>query len=79
MDTNKLGIIILNYNTWNETVECVRSIQEYTSLPYTIYIVDNGSTDDSLRKLGSSIKIKNILLLWKQEPIEDILPEITLE
>lgn len=58
MDTNKLGIIILNYNTWNETVECVRSIQEYTSLPYTIYIVDNGSTDDSLKKLGKQYQNK---------------------
>lgn len=51
MDVKKIGIIILNYNTYEETIECVSSIKRYTSLCYQIYIVDNMSRDESYKKL----------------------------
>jgi len=38
-----LGIIILNYNTWNESIKCIESIREHTRTPYRIYLVDNAS------------------------------------
>ena len=43
----KIGVIILNYNTWKDTIICVDSIKNKTSMPYHIYIVDNNSTDSS--------------------------------
>lgn len=46
-----VGIIILNYNTWKETISCVESIAKYTSIQYRIYIVDNLSKDESVSKL----------------------------
>ena len=44
----KVGIVILNWNNLVDTIECLRSILalEYTN--YYIYVVDNGSSDDSI-------------------------------
>ena len=43
------GIVILNYNTFEDTVRCVDSIFKYTSdiADCSIYIVDNASPDGS--------------------------------
>lgn len=43
----EIGIVILNYNTADETVSCIDSIKKYTTKSYKIYIVDNCSKDDS--------------------------------
>ncbi len=40
-----IGIIILNYNTAFDSISCIKSIQEKTSINYKIYVVDNGSTE----------------------------------
>lgn len=48
---DKCGIVILNYNTYDETVACINSIRKYSSVLFHIYIVDNLSKDDSGRKL----------------------------
>lgn len=52
----KLGIIILNYNTYSDTVACVKSIEETTSCDYLIYIIDGCSADDSAGKLKNMYK-----------------------
>lgn len=46
-----IGIVILNYNTEKETIECVKSIKETTTSNYKIYIVDNNSNDNSFINL----------------------------
>jgi len=45
----KIGIIILNYNSYNDTVNCVNSIFNFRNKKsfFKIYIVDNSSTDES--------------------------------
>ena len=45
------GLIILNYNTYEETISCVTSIQKYTTVSYQIYLIDNASPDHSGQKL----------------------------
>ena len=40
-------IIILNWNGWKDTIECLESIQQLDYDNYRIVIVDNGSTNDS--------------------------------
>lgn len=58
---NKLYIILLNYNGFDDTVECINSIKECEKkLDYEIVIVDNCSTDNSYDKLK---KIKDITLI----------------
>jgi len=45
----KTGIIILNYNSYNDTVNCINSIFNFSNKKsfFKIYIVDNASTDES--------------------------------
>ena len=38
-----IGIVILNYNTWDETIRCISSIIQHTTSKYKIYVVDNCS------------------------------------
>ena len=49
---NGTSIVILSYNTLELTKTCIESIRAYTrDVPYEIIIVDNGSTDGSVKWL----------------------------
>lgn len=55
----EIGFVILNYNTYTETVECIESIEEKLDTDdYRIVIVDNASRDDSADRLDEFIKSK---------------------
>jgi len=43
----KVFIVILNWNGWKDTIECVESCLDLTHSDFTILIVDNSSTDNS--------------------------------
>jgi len=47
----RVAIIILNWNGWRDTVECLESVLTLTYPNYRIIVVDNGSTDDSVQKI----------------------------
>jgi len=47
----KVAIIILNWNGWRDTIECLESLQRLTYPNYQIIVVDNGSTDDSVERI----------------------------
>lgn len=64
---NKLGIIILNYNTYEETVCCVSSIRKYTGPDYKIYIVDNCSVDGSFDRLKNEYRKDGDIFLIQAE------------
>ena len=46
-----VGVIIVNYNTFEETVSCIDSIRQHTSSEYKIYLVDNGSKPEVYEKI----------------------------
>jgi GT2 family glycosyltransferase len=46
-------IVLLNWNNWRDTSECVRSLRGLTYSNYRIVVVDNGSTDESVAELRS--------------------------
>lgn len=48
---NKVVIIILNWNGWHDTIECLESIFQNDYLNYDIIIVDNNSEDESIQKI----------------------------
>lgn len=48
----KVGIILVNYNGAEDTIECVESIRKSTHRNYTIIIVDNNSKEDDYEKLS---------------------------
>jgi GT2 family glycosyltransferase len=48
------AVVILNYNTFEDTVVCVDSIKKYTACSsYKVYVVDNASPDKSGQLLTS--------------------------
>ena len=52
MHEHKINIIILNWNGWEDTINCVNSLQETDCTePYKIIIIDNCSTDDSVKRI----------------------------
>jgi GT2 family glycosyltransferase len=36
-------VLVVNWNRWNETVQCVRAVQQSTYEPARVVIIDNGS------------------------------------
>lgn len=40
------AVIILNYNNFEDTLNCVRSVEEHNTAPIKYIVVDNGSTKD---------------------------------
>jgi len=50
-DWPKVAIIVLNWNGWRDTIECLELLQRITYPNYQIIVVDNGSTDDSVEKI----------------------------
>jgi hypothetical protein len=46
-----LSVIILNWNGWHDTICCIKSIQTQPYLYHDIIIVDNGSSDESTKKI----------------------------
>ncbi|WP_413307036.1 glycosyltransferase family 2 protein [Bacillus sp. 1P10SD] len=62
-----IGFIILNYNTWEMTIRCVESISETCKKNHTIYIVDNGSLNDSYHQLKKRYRDhKNVVLIQSE-------------
>lgn len=49
----RVAVIILNWNGWEDTLDCLASLERLDYLNYEVVVVDNGSTD------GSEIKIRD--------------------
>jgi len=56
----KVAVIILNWNGWKDTIECLESVFRIDYPNYQVIVVDNGSSDDSaehIRKAYPSVKL----------------------
>ncbi len=52
MNHMQLGILILNYKKYQVTADCIRSVLDTgNGLDYHIYVLDNGSGNDSVARL----------------------------
>lgn len=64
-----IGIVILNYQKWDETIKCIKSI--FDNPPeiedYKIYIVDNASTVKPNRNFYDLIADKNVDLIFSDK------------
>lgn len=56
----KISIILLNYNGFDDTIECFESLQKITYSNYNIVIVDNNSPDKSMDRISNYMKEKEI-------------------
>jgi len=48
MNYPKVAIIILNYNGWQDTIECLESVLRNNYPNYQVIVVDNGSPNNSM-------------------------------
>lgn len=53
MKDNKVYIVILNYNGWRDTLECLESVLRNQYDNYQIIVVDNASTNSSMENMLS--------------------------
>ncbi len=51
-----VSIIVLNWNNWKDTIECLESLYRINYINYNILLIDNGSDDDSVSKIKEYIK-----------------------
>lgn len=51
MKSPKVSIIILNWNGWEDTIECLESLYQITHPNYDVIVVDNDSKDESIEKI----------------------------
>ncbi len=55
MNSNsKVACIILNWNGWRDTVECLDALKDCTYPQLTVIVVDNGSSDDSVARIRAA-------------------------
>jgi GT2 family glycosyltransferase len=63
-----IGIIVLNYLNWKDTIECVKSIQNNGCFEsYHIYIVDNNSPNTDHFDLHYLKENREITIIWSKE------------
>lgn len=48
---NHVCVVLLNWNGWADTVECLVSLQGLDYREWSVVVVDNGSTDDSVKRI----------------------------
>lgn len=44
MEKNNTAVIILNYNNYEDTINCIESVEQFNTSPIKYIIIDNGST-----------------------------------
>jgi GT2 family glycosyltransferase len=60
-DQPRVFIVLLNWNGWQDTLECIRSLQRGEYQNWRAVIVDNGSTNDSVERLKEACPDVTIL------------------
>jgi len=56
MISPKVSIVVLNWNRWQDSIECLESLYQITYPNYEIILIDNGSSDGSLQKIRDYAK-----------------------
>lgn len=51
MSNLSVFILVLNWNGWEDTIECLESIQRLNYMNYSVAVIDNGSTDSSTARI----------------------------
>jgi len=46
-----LSIVVINWNTWQDTIECIESLKKSEYKDFTVLLIDNGSMNDSVKKM----------------------------
>jgi GT2 family glycosyltransferase len=64
----KIFIIVLNWNGWRDTIECLESVFQNSYQNYQVVVLDNGSSDSSIDKIKEwaegKIKVESQLVAY---------------
>jgi len=72
----KVSIVILNWNGWGDTIECLESVYQMNYPYYDVIVVDNASSDDSIQRIidwaNGKLGVKSFLLTYNptNKPLE---------
>lgn len=53
-----VSVILVNYNGWRDTIECLESLGQAEYDNFDVIVVDNGSTDDSAARIREYVEGK---------------------
>jgi GT2 family glycosyltransferase len=74
----KITILVLNYNSWEDTIECLESLLEMTYEHFSIILIDNKSPNDSVIQLKNWLPEGFLSLTDEQAAsFQGPLPKIT--
>ena len=66
-----VSIIILNWNGWRDTIECLESIYQMNYPNYQVIVVDNNSKDNSIKKIkdycSGNLEIQSQYIRYKKK------------
>lgn len=57
-----VGIVISNYNGWQDTVRCLESLEKQTYTDFEILLLDDASTNDSVQQLQQHLTPHTVFL-----------------
>ncbi len=60
MNYPKVSIVILNWNGWKDTIECLESLLCVKNIDFEVVIVDNGSSDNSIVEIDKWTELHGI-------------------
>jgi len=67
---HKVAIIILNWNGWQDTKECLESVQHLSYPNYQVVVLDNGSEDDSVEQIKMWCRENMVCVEYDKETAE---------
>lgn len=62
-----VAIIILNWNGWKDTIDCIASLYQLEGVDFSLVLVDNGSSNESVEKISSYIHESGIQAIELRE------------
>lgn len=82
MKSNCTALIVLNYNNFEDTINCVKSVEENNKSIIKYIVVDNGSTNlKSVEYLNHffSVRFKNRYKMfnYEKDPVPSVLPYVS--
>lgn len=70
----KVAIIVLNWNGWQDTIECLESLKRVTYPGFHVVIIDNASTDGSVERIRSWVRENSLPFAEYRLNLRDELP-----
>lgn len=72
INTSKVYIILVNWNGWTDTIECLESIFRNDYPNYCVIVCDNNSSDNSLEYIQAWAEGKLDILVPKSNPFHSL-------